>query len=273
MRLTFGLCLASIFGFGVMAHADVMDEYRDPAFTGGYVVNEYLFDKTDEADQKSYAIYGEYDVAEYMTIYARTQFARIKPLSTDQGVDQETDVDHIAAIGSRLRNRFGEDGQHEIGVLVTMAHRDFNEINGETYRVMPYAYLFSGQTFSARAHIEFDFIGEDAWAASKETARTRSEEREVGLYLRANLTDLAGMANPRFKPDRWSISYEDKLASNLDEDNWGISHEHTLSFDHSNGWSVIVAQQKVSPEDTANINPFSKVTKDGYTTLSLKRQF
>ena len=63
------------------------------------------------------------------------------------------------------------------------------------------------------------------------------------------------------------------MATNLDEDGWGISHEHTLSFDHSNGWSVIVAQQKYAPEDTANINPFKKVKKNGYTTLSVKRQF
>jgi hypothetical protein len=36
---------------------------------------------------------------------------------------------------------------------------------------------------------------------------------------------------------------------------------------------VIVAQQKNAPEDTANINPFKKVTKNGYNTLSVKRQF
>ena len=38
--------------------ADVMDEYRDPSFTGGYVVGEYLFDETSEQDQKSLSIYG-----------------------------------------------------------------------------------------------------------------------------------------------------------------------------------------------------------------------
>jgi hypothetical protein len=59
----------------------------------------------------------------------------------------------------------------------------------------------------------------------------------------------------------------------LDEGAWAISHEHTVSWDHVNGWSVIVAQQKSAPENTANINPFKKVTKAGYTTISVKRQF
>ena len=45
------------------AMADVMDEYRDPSFTGGYVVGEYLFDETSEMDQKAFSIYGEYDLA------------------------------------------------------------------------------------------------------------------------------------------------------------------------------------------------------------------
>ena len=31
--------------FALPTVADVMDEYRDPSFTGGYVVGEYLFDE------------------------------------------------------------------------------------------------------------------------------------------------------------------------------------------------------------------------------------
>jgi hypothetical protein len=187
--------------------------------------------------------------------------------------EKPKDSDHISAIGPRLRYRFGKGGQHEVGALLTLTHRDFGEVSGESYRFMPYIYIFSGRTFSVRAHIEYDFISEGSWNAEKETGRNRDEQREAGLYLRANLTNIAGWISPSLQPRDWSISYEDKLATNLDEDGWGISHEHTLSFDHSNGWSVIVAQQKYAPEDTANINPFKKVTKNGYTTLSVKRQF
>ena len=158
--------------------------------------------------------------------------------------------------------------------LLTLSQRDFNEINGLTYRVMPYIYLFSGRTFSARAHVEWDFIERDAWNTEVEDQlRIKSEDREAGLYLRANLTNILGYVSDDLQPDSWSISYEDKLATNIDEDAWGISHEHTLSLDHENGWSMIVAQQKTSPTDTANINPFKKVTKAGYTTVQVKRQF
>jgi hypothetical protein len=158
--------------------------------------------------------------------------------------------------------------------LLTLSQRDFNEINGLTYRVMPYIYLFSGRTFSARAHVEWDFIERDAWNAEVEDhLRIKSEDREAGLYLRANLTNILRYVSDDLQPDSWSISYEDKLATNIDEDAWGISHEHTLSLDHENGWSMIVAQQKTSPTDTANINPFKKVTKAGYTTVQVKRQF
>ena len=38
--------------FSLPTVADVMDEYRDPSFNGGYVVGEYLFDETSETDQK-----------------------------------------------------------------------------------------------------------------------------------------------------------------------------------------------------------------------------
>ena len=67
--------------FALPTVADVMDEYRDPSFTGGYVVGEYLFDKTSEQDQKSLSIYGEYDVSAYANLYYRAQQAksRIKP--------------------------------------------------------------------------------------------------------------------------------------------------------------------------------------------------
>ena len=47
------VCLAGIMGSIYPCLADVMDEYRDPKFTGGYIVGEYLFNKTDEQDQKS----------------------------------------------------------------------------------------------------------------------------------------------------------------------------------------------------------------------------
>ena len=60
------------------AAADVMDEYRDPSFLGGYVVGEYLFDETSETDQTALAIYGEYDVATYATLYFRAQQAKIE---------------------------------------------------------------------------------------------------------------------------------------------------------------------------------------------------
>tara|TARA_Y200000002_G_scaffold349277_1_gene325794 strand:+ start:351 stop:551 length:201 start_codon:yes stop_codon:yes gene_type:complete len=65
------------------------------------------------------------------------------------------------------------------------------------------------------------------------------------------------------QPRNWSLSHEDKLATNIDEYGWGISHEHTVPLDYSNEWSVIIAQQKYTPESTANINPFKKVTKAG----------
>ena len=255
--------------------ADVMDEYRDPSFTGGYVVGEYLFDETSEVDQKSLAIYGEYDVSAYATLYYRVQQAKIENKTVDGVVpDKAKDNDHISAAGTRLRYRFGEGDQHEIGTLLTLSQRDFNEINGLTYRVMPYIYLFSGRTFSARAHIEWDFIKRDAWNAEvEEYQRTNSEDREAGLYLRANLTNILGYVSDDMQPDNWSLSYEDKLATNIDEGAWGISHEHTVSVDHDNGWSLIVAQQKYAPENTANINPFKKATKAGYTTVQVKRQF
>lgn len=257
------------------AAADVMDEYRDPSFTGGYVVGEYLFDETSETDQKAVAIYGEYDVATYATLYFRAQQAKIENKTVNGMVpDKAKDTDHISATGTRLRYRFGEGDQHEIGTLLTVSQRDFNEISGMTYRVMPYIYVFSGRTFSARAHIEWDFIKRDAWSADvEENRRTDSEDREAGLYLRANLTNIAGYASDNLKPDNWSLSYEDKLATNIDEGAWGISHEHTVSVDHDNGWSLVVAQQKYAPENTANINPFKKVTKAGYTTVQVKRQF
>ena len=275
MKLMSVLSLAVGVGFVSSSMADVMDEYRDPKFTGGYIVGEYLFDKAPEQNQQSYAVYGEYDLHENITLYSRAQYAKLKNKAVD-GVAPEkaSDAGHIAAIGRRLRYRFGQDDRHEVGVLLTLTHRDFNEINGETYRVMPYTYLFSGQTFSARAHVEFDFINKSAWNADKDAiSASKSEEREVGLYLRANVTNMVSWLSPRLKPDTWSISYEDKLASDLDDDAWGISHEHTVSWDHVNGWSVIVAQQKTASENTANINPFKRATKAGYTTLSLKRQF
>lgn len=157
----------SIFALPTMA--DVMDEYRDPSFTGGYVVGEYLFDETSEQDQKSLSIYGEYDVSAYATLYYRAQQAKIENKTVNGQVpDKAKDTDHISAFGTRLRYRFGEDDQHEIGTLLTLSQRDFNEINGLTYRVMPYIYLFSGRTFSARAHVEWDFIERDAWNAEVE---------------------------------------------------------------------------------------------------------
>ena len=261
--------------FALPTVADVMDEYRDPSFTGGYVVSEYLFDETSEQEQKSLPIYGEYNVSAYATLYYRTQQAKFENKTINGQVpDKAKYTDHISAFGTRLRYRFGEDDHHEIGTLLTLSQRDFNEINGLTYRVMPYVYLFSGRTFSARAHIEWDFIERDAWNAEVEDQlRIKSEDREAGLYLRANLTNILGYVSDDLQPDSWSISYEDKLATNIDEDAWGISHEHTLSLDHENGWSMIVAQQKTSPTDTANINPFKKVTKAGYTTIQVKRQF
>ena len=255
--------------------ADVMDEYRDPAFTGGYVVGEYLFDETDEAKQRSYSVYGEYDVSDYFTFYYRAQQAGINNKTVDGVVPEKPkDKDHISAVGSRLRYRFGDNDQHEVGALLTVSQRDFNEVSGATYRVMPYLYVFSGRTFSARMHVEWDFIDSDAWNAGVPPAnRHPSEDREAGLYLRANLTNILGYMNEALVPDDWSISYEDKLASAIDRDAWDISHEHTLSFDHRTGWSVIVAQQKFSPTPTANINPFRRATKDGYTTIQIKRQF
>ena len=135
--------------------ADVMDEYRDPSFTGGYFVGEYLFDETSEQDQKSLSIYGEYDVSAYATLYYRAQQAKIENKTINgQVLDKANDTDHISAFGTQLRYRFGEDDHHEIGTLLTLSQRDFNEINGMTYRVMPYIYLFSGHTFSACAHVE-----------------------------------------------------------------------------------------------------------------------
>ena len=268
------VCLVGIIGSVHPCLADVMDEYRDPKFTGGYVVGEYLFKKTEEQDQKSYALYGEYDLHPNVTLYSRVQYASLTA-KTIEGMapDKPKDSDHISAIGPRLRYRFGKDGQHEVGALLTLAHRDFGEVSGESYRFMHYVYIFSGRTFSVRAHLEYDFISESSWNAEKETGRNRDEQREAGLYLRANLTNIAGWISPSLQPRNWSLSYEDKLATNIDEDGWDISHEHTVSWDHSNGLSVIVAQQKYSPESTANINPFKKVTKAGYTTLSVKRQF
>ena len=128
---------------------------------------------------------------------------------------------------------------------------------------MPYIYIFSGRTFSVRAHLEYDFISEGSWNAGKETGCNRDEQREAGLYLRANLTNIAAWISPSLQPRNWSLSYEDKLATNIDEYGWGISHENTVPLDYSNEWSVIIAQQKFTPQSTANINPFKKVTKAG----------
>ena len=125
--------------FSLPTVADVMDEYRDPSFNGGYVVGEYLFDETSETDQKAVAIYGEYDVSAYATLYYRAQQAKIENKTVNGQVpDKAKDTDHISAVGTRLRYRFGEDDQHEIGTLLTMSQRDFNEISGMTYRFMPY---------------------------------------------------------------------------------------------------------------------------------------
>jgi GDP-D-mannose dehydratase len=86
------------------AAADVMDEYRDPSFTGGYVVGEYLFDETSEADQKAVAICGEYDVAKYATLYFRAQQAKIDNKIVDGQIPEKaSDTDHISAAGTRLR--------------------------------------------------------------------------------------------------------------------------------------------------------------------------
>ena len=257
------------------ALADVMNEYRDPSFTGGYAAGEYLFDENSEADQKSLAIYGEYDVSDYATLYYRAQQAKIEN-KTVNGVapDKAKDTDHISAAGTWLRYRFGEGNQHEIGTLLTLSQRDFDEVSGLTYRVMPYISIFSGRTFSARAYVEWDFIKRDAWSADvEENRRTDSEDRQAGLYLRANLTNMLGYVSDDMQPENWSLSYEDKLSTAIDEDAWGISHVHTISIDHDSGWSVIAAQEKTSPTDTANINPFKKATKAGYTKVSVKRQF
>ena len=91
------------------AAADVMDEYRDPSFTGGYAVGEYLFDETSETDQMAVAIYGEYDVATYATLYFRAQQAKIENKTVNGEVpDKAKDTDHISAAGTRLRYRFRE---------------------------------------------------------------------------------------------------------------------------------------------------------------------
>ena len=85
------------------AAADVMDEYRDPSFTSGYVVGEYLFDETSETDQKAVAIYGEYDVATYATLYFSAQQAKIEnKIINGQVPDKAKDTDHISAAGTRL---------------------------------------------------------------------------------------------------------------------------------------------------------------------------
>lgn len=78
------------------AAADVMDEYRDPSFTGGYVFGEYLFDETSETDQKAVAIYA--------TLYFRAQQAKIENKTVNGMVpDKANDTDHISATGTRLR--------------------------------------------------------------------------------------------------------------------------------------------------------------------------
>jgi len=94
---------------------------------------------------------------------------------------------------------------------------------------MPYIYIFSGRTVSVRAHLEYHFISESSWNAKKETGGNRDEQREASLYLRANLTNIAGWVSPSLQPRNWSLSYEDKLTMNIDGDGWGISHEHTVS--------------------------------------------
>ena len=68
--------------------------------------------------------------------------------------DKPKDSDHISAIGSRLRYRFGKDGQHEVGARLTLAHRDYDEVTGKSYRFMPYIYIFSGRTLSIWVHLE-----------------------------------------------------------------------------------------------------------------------
>ncbi len=68
--------------------------------------------------------------------------------------DRPKDSDHISEIGPRLRYRFGKDGQHEVGAHLTLAHRDYGEVSGKSYRFMPYIYIFSGRTLSVRAHLE-----------------------------------------------------------------------------------------------------------------------
>ena len=105
----------------------------------GIIVREYLFDETSETDQKAVVIYGEYDVATYATLYFRTQQAKIENKTVNGQVpDKAKDTDHISAAGTQLRYRFGEGDQHEIGTLLTVSQRDFNEISGMTYRVMAY---------------------------------------------------------------------------------------------------------------------------------------
>ena len=46
--------------------------------------------------------------------------------------DKPKDSEHISGIGPRLRYRFGKDGQHEVGALLTLAHRDFGAVSGES---------------------------------------------------------------------------------------------------------------------------------------------
>ena len=83
---------------------------------------------------------------------------------------------------------------------------------------MPYIYIFSGRTFSVRAPLEYHFISKTSWNTEKETGGNRDEQREAGLYLRANLINIAGWVSPSSQQRNWSLSYEDKLAINIDED-------------------------------------------------------
>ena len=120
-------------------------------------------------------------------------------------LDKPKDSEHISGIGPRLRYRFGKDGQHEVGAYPTLAHRDYGELSGKSYRFMPYIYIFSGRTFSVWAHLEYDFISESSWNAGKETGCNRDEQREAGLYLRANLTNIAGWISPLSQQRNWSL--------------------------------------------------------------------
>ena len=131
--------------------------------------------------------------------------------------DKPKDSDQISAIGQRLRYRFGKDGQHEVGAHLMLAHSDYGEVSGKSYRFMIYIYISSGRTLSVWAHLEYHFVSESSWNAEKGTGGNRDEQREASLYLRANWTNIAGWVSPSLQPRNWSLSYEGKLAMNIDE--------------------------------------------------------